>query len=78
MCFRFLQVAWSFVRTGELPHHDHGHVDGIAEETRPPAPGQEDRIYRMDDDLHPRPLDDDEGKGGGSGESTGRDERRRP
>ncbi len=29
MCFRFLQVAWNFQRTGELPHHDHGHVDGI-------------------------------------------------
>ncbi len=29
MCFRFLQVAWSFHLTGELPHHDHGHVDGI-------------------------------------------------
>ncbi|MEP7329593.1 MAG: TRAP transporter small permease [Betaproteobacteria bacterium] len=29
MCFRFLQVAWSFARTGELPHHDHGHVEGI-------------------------------------------------
>jgi len=23
MCFRFLQVTWRFVRTGELPHHDH-------------------------------------------------------
>ncbi|MEX8503243.1 MAG: TRAP transporter small permease [Leptothrix ochracea] len=33
MCFRFLQVAWTFVRTGELPHHDHGHVDGLEEET---------------------------------------------
>ena len=22
MCFRFLQVAWTFWRTGELPHHD--------------------------------------------------------
>ena len=21
MCFRFLQVAWNFWRTGELPHH---------------------------------------------------------
>jgi C4-dicarboxylate transporter, DctQ subunit len=31
MCFRFLQVAWTFQRTGELPHHDHGHVDGIDE-----------------------------------------------
>jgi len=29
MCFRFLQVAWSCVRTGELPHHDHSQVDGI-------------------------------------------------
>ena len=29
MCFRFLQVAWGFVRTGELPHHDHSQVDGV-------------------------------------------------
>ncbi len=29
MCFRFLQVAWTFIRTGELPHHDHAQVDGI-------------------------------------------------
>ncbi len=29
MCFRFLQVLVSFLRTGELPHHDHGHVEGI-------------------------------------------------
>lgn len=29
MCFRFLQVAAGFLRTGELPHHDHAHVDGI-------------------------------------------------
>ncbi|TAL00203.1 MAG: TRAP transporter small permease [Aquabacterium sp.] len=32
MCFRFLQVAWNFMKTGELPHHDHGHVDGLDEE----------------------------------------------
>lgn len=31
MCFRFLQVAWSFLRTGELPVHDHGHVAGLPE-----------------------------------------------
>lgn len=31
MCFRFLQVGWSFLRTGKLPHHDHTHVDGIEE-----------------------------------------------
>ena len=29
MCYRFLQVAWNFGHGGELPHHDHGHVDGI-------------------------------------------------
>ncbi|MCE6952583.1 TRAP transporter small permease [Cereibacter sphaeroides] len=29
MCFRFLQVAVIFGRTGELPHHDHGHVEGV-------------------------------------------------
>ena len=29
MCFRFLQVGWGFFRTGELPHHDHTHVDGL-------------------------------------------------
>ena len=32
MCFRFLQVAWSFLRTGELPHHDVAHVEGIEAE----------------------------------------------
>ena len=29
MCFRFLQVALTFWRTGELPHHDIAHVEGI-------------------------------------------------
>jgi C4-dicarboxylate transporter, DctQ subunit len=33
MSFRFLQVAFGFARTGEVPHHDHGHVDGLDEET---------------------------------------------
>lgn len=32
MCFRFLQVAWTFWRTGELPQHDHSFVDGVDEE----------------------------------------------
>jgi C4-dicarboxylate transporter DctQ subunit len=31
MCFRFLQVAWAYWRTGELPHHDPGHVEGVVE-----------------------------------------------
>ena len=29
MCFRFLQVAWSFYRTGEIPHHDAAQIDGV-------------------------------------------------
>ena len=32
MCFRFLQVAWAFWRTGELPHHDPGQVEGVDRE----------------------------------------------
>jgi C4-dicarboxylate transporter DctQ subunit len=31
MCFRFMQVAVAFWRTGELPHHDHSHVEGVVE-----------------------------------------------
>lgn len=65
MCFRFLQVTVAFLRTGELPHHDHGHVDGL-EEDEALAPGKEDAIYRLDDNLHPHGLDkidDASGKG---------------
>jgi C4-dicarboxylate transporter, DctQ subunit len=29
MCFRFLQVAWSFWNTGHLPHHDETQVEGV-------------------------------------------------
>jgi len=29
MCFRFLQVAVHYWRTGEVPHHDAGHVEGL-------------------------------------------------
>ena len=55
MCFRFLQVLVSFVRTGNLPHHDHGHVEGLEEEISL-APGAEDQFLRLDDDLHPRAM----------------------
>ena len=44
MCFRFLHVAWSFARTGALPHHDVAHVEGIED------------INAMDDNLHPAPV----------------------
>ena len=54
MCFRFLQVCVGFVRTGELPHHDHGHVEGV-EEVPLTAPGNEDKVFRLDDDMHPHP-----------------------
>lgn len=52
MCFRFLQVMVNFLRTNELPHHDHGHVDGIEEEKMP----VDANPYGMDDDLHIRDL----------------------
>lgn len=38
MCFRFLQVARAFMMTGELPHHDHAHVDGL-DDAAPTLPG---------------------------------------
>jgi C4-dicarboxylate transporter DctQ subunit len=34
MCFRFLQVAWNFSKTGELPKHDHAFVEGLDEEVK--------------------------------------------
>ena len=58
MCFRFLQMCVGFVRTGELPHHDHGHVEGVEAEPLTAA-GNEDKVFRMDDDLHPLVDDDD-------------------
>jgi C4-dicarboxylate transporter, DctM subunit len=48
MCFRFLQVAWWFYRTGELPHHDAAHVEGIEEDDPAAA--------TIEDDLHPAPV----------------------
>jgi len=44
MSFRFMQVAYAFARTGQLPHTDESHVEGIAPEgvahiaTASPAP----------------------------------------
>lgn len=52
MCFRFLQVTWNFLKTGELPHHDHGHVDGLEEE-KPPV---DVNPYGLDDNLHMHDL----------------------
>lgn len=52
MCYRFLQVTWAFWRTGELPHHDHGYVEGVE------AVKDEDIIpYALKDNLHPRDVE---------------------
>ena len=42
MCFRFLQVTWSFLHSGELPHHDVAKVEGLEESVA--------------DNLHPADL----------------------
>ena len=55
MCFRFLQVAWSFYKTGELPHHDHGHVEGLEDVTPINV-----NPFGLRDNLHPADV-----KGGG-------------
>jgi C4-dicarboxylate transporter DctQ subunit len=49
MCYRFLQVAWAFHKTGALPHADHGHVEGLDKET-------EVEWAAMPSDLHPRDV----------------------
>jgi C4-dicarboxylate transporter, DctQ subunit len=36
MCFRFLQVMWAFFWTGELPHHDATHVEGLEVSAKAP------------------------------------------
>jgi C4-dicarboxylate transporter, DctQ subunit len=51
MCFRFLQVAVQFAKTGELPHHDVAHVEGIDKPV-------DINPYNMPDNLHPAGLDE--------------------
>ncbi len=57
MCFRFLQVLVGFIKTGDLPHHDHGHVAGLDDD----KPQVDANVYSMNDNLHPSaqelPLD---------------------
>jgi C4-dicarboxylate transporter DctQ subunit len=50
MCYRFLQVCWSFIKTGHLPHADHGHVEGLEKEA-------EVEWAVMPSDLHPKDED---------------------
>ncbi len=42
MCYRFLQVTWIYIRTGEIPHKEHGVID----------PGETDAL-----DLHQIAVD---------------------
>ena len=66
MCFRFLQVLVAFWRTGDLPKHDHGHVEGLEEEIDL-KPGSEDLVYMQDDELHPRDMHEPPPGGNGDG-----------
>ncbi|GAB4302029.1 MAG: TRAP transporter small permease [Desulfuromonadia bacterium] len=51
MCFRFLQVGWAFARTGQLPHHDHGHVDGMEEVKDSTIAIEEYEAHKFEDDI---------------------------
>ena len=35
MCFRFLQVCWKFIQTGDFPRPDHAKVEGLDHEADP-------------------------------------------
>lgn len=53
MCFRFLQVLIGFLKTGDLPHHDHGHVDGLDDDKTP----VDINVYSLSDNLHPAGIE---------------------
>jgi C4-dicarboxylate transporter DctQ subunit len=50
MSFRFLQVMVNFLKTGELPKHDHSHVEGMDDVN------EDSNWFAMDDNLHPHDL----------------------
>ncbi|MDC7713260.1 TRAP transporter small permease [Vogesella sp. LYT5W] len=56
MCFRFLQVTWNFIRSGELPKHDHTHVEGMDDVA------EDSNWYALDDNLHPHDISHKGGK----------------
>jgi C4-dicarboxylate transporter DctQ subunit len=76
MCFRFLQVCVSFIRTGNLPHHDHGHVEGLEEDHSDPQRAAQDiNWFEMADNLHPKGMGDEGGDpslGEGDGVQAGK------
>lgn len=65
MCFRFLQVTVSFLRTGELPRHDHSHVAGVEEAAVAPEKAAAGiNWFQMRDDLHPHEVKRDDDRQG--------------
>jgi C4-dicarboxylate transporter DctQ subunit len=50
MCYRFIQVAFKFYRTGELPHHDVSFVEGVEDVSLEVNP------FLQDNDLHPKSV----------------------
>ncbi|MCP9760739.1 TRAP transporter small permease, partial [Aquitalea sp. S1-19] len=41
---------WNFLRTGELPKHDHSHVEGMDDVA------EDSNWFAMDDNLHPHDI----------------------
>lgn len=48
MCFRFIQVLVHFVRTGEIPHHNEAHVEGLDDE--------DDEMFEALEPVRPLPA----------------------
>lgn len=51
MSFRFLQVAWNFLKSGELPKHDHAHVEGLDVEEAVDAASEHNSNQKMTEKL---------------------------
>ena len=49
MCFRFIQVAYTYLMHGELPHHDESHVDGLDDD-------EDDELFAAAPPHQPQPA----------------------
>jgi C4-dicarboxylate transporter, DctQ subunit len=58
MCFRFLQVMVIFIRSGELPHHDHGHVEGIDKDKA----ALDEQVLKVSDTFDAKDLTNGKGR----------------
>ena len=80
MCFRFLQVTWSFWQTGELPHHDHAYVEGV--DAQAPLVGETFAEGEEREHAHMGETDKEWAKGGphwpADGKTDGKDGKGRP